>query len=43
SQYMPLQYLAVRNNGLENSPKSLVLHHIMQVTSRYADACFKQQ
>ncbi|MBB1416057.1 MULTISPECIES: D-tagatose-bisphosphate aldolase, class II, non-catalytic subunit [unclassified Pseudoalteromonas] len=43
SQYMPLQYLAVRNNTLQNSPKSLVLHHIMQVTSRYADACFKQQ
>ncbi|NMM40633.1 D-tagatose-bisphosphate aldolase, class II, non-catalytic subunit [Pseudoalteromonas arctica] len=42
SQYMPLQYLAVRNNTLQNSPKSLVLHHIMQVTSRYADACFKQ-
>lgn len=43
SQYMPLQYLAVRNQSVQNSPKSLVLHHIMQVTSRYADACFKQQ
>ncbi|MDN3378742.1 MULTISPECIES: D-tagatose-bisphosphate aldolase, class II, non-catalytic subunit [unclassified Pseudoalteromonas] len=43
SQYMPLQYLAIRNGSLENNPKSLVLHHIMQVTSRYADACFKQQ
>ncbi|MEM5549227.1 D-tagatose-bisphosphate aldolase, class II, non-catalytic subunit [Pseudoalteromonas neustonica] len=42
SQYMPLQYLAVRNKTLQNNPKSLVLHHIMQVTSRYADACFKQ-
>lgn len=43
SQYMPLQYLAVRNDGLENTPKSLVLHHVMQVTNRYAAACFKQQ
>ena len=42
SQYMPLQYLAVRNKTLENNPKALVIHHIMQVTSRYADACFKQ-
>lgn len=43
SQYMPLQYAAVREGTLANNPRAMVLHHIMQVTARYADACWKQE
>jgi D-tagatose-1,6-bisphosphate aldolase subunit GatZ/KbaZ len=40
SQYLPIQYQAIRNAQLKKDAKSIVIHHIMQVTNRYAQACF---
>lgn len=42
SQFMPIQYKAVLNGALLNSPKDLVIHNIMQVTEAYAQACYHQ-
>ena len=39
SQYMPLQYSALRSGILEATPEALIRHHIMQVTGTYAAAC----
>ena len=38
-QYLPIQYAAVRNGELPAKPHDWVIHHIMQVTGAYADAC----
>lgn len=38
-QYMPLQYAAIREEGIPNDPKALVLHKIGEVLAQYADAC----
>ena len=38
SQFMPEQYWAVRNSGLDLDPESLIRHKIMEVTGIYADA-----
>lgn len=38
-QYMPVQYGAIREGSLDPNPRSLVLHHTMRVTDRYARAC----
>lgn len=43
SQYLPRQYAAIRAGELINHPRELVIHNIMQVTGRYAAACWKQQ
>ena len=42
SQYMPLQYAAIRAGQLDTRPKSLIRHHVMQVTNCYARACLPQ-
>lgn len=42
SQFMPCQYLAVMNDNLENKPRQLVVHRIMQVTNAYSKACSPQ-
>ena len=39
SQFLPAQYLAVRDGDLPSRPKELALHRIMQVTSVYSAAC----
>ncbi len=39
SQFMPVQYDAVRNKQIQADPESLVKHKIMQVTQVYSDAC----
>ncbi len=39
SQYLPLQYEAVRAGTLENLPAALIEHHIRGVLRVYADAC----
>ncbi|MCX7015206.1 MAG: class II D-tagatose-bisphosphate aldolase, non-catalytic subunit [Candidatus Sumerlaeota bacterium] len=39
SQFLPVQYDAVRSGRVENTPKALVLDKIMEVTARYAFAC----
>ena len=39
SQYLPLQYAAVRDGRLANQPRALVLDGIAQVLRHYADAC----
>lgn len=41
SQFMPVQYDAVRNKEIQADPESLVKHKIMQVTKVYSDACAK--
>jgi D-tagatose-1,6-bisphosphate aldolase subunit GatZ/KbaZ len=38
-QYLPVQYQAVREGRLANTPRDLVLHKIMEVTGIYARAC----
>lgn len=43
SQYMPVQYSAVRSGELEATPRSLIRHHIMQVTDCYAAACWRNK
>ena len=43
SQYLPRQYAAVRAGDLANHPRELVIHNVMQITGRYAAACWKQQ
>jgi len=39
SQYMPLEYEAVRNGQIENRPEQLIQHHIQHVLKQYARAC----
>lgn len=39
SQFLPVQYEAVRNKEIQADPESLVKHKIMQVTGVYASAC----
>ena len=41
SQYMPLQYAAVRAGELQPTAENLIRHHIMQVTDCYAAACWR--
>lgn len=38
SQYMPLQYQAIRNNHIKNTPLELIHHKIMEVTTLYSNA-----
>ena len=39
SQYLPLEYEAVRAGRIESSPEQLIRHHIRKVLCVYADAC----
>jgi D-tagatose-1,6-bisphosphate aldolase subunit GatZ/KbaZ len=39
SQYLPLQYAAIRDGRLQNEPRALVLDAVAQVLRHYADAC----
>jgi D-tagatose-1,6-bisphosphate aldolase subunit GatZ/KbaZ len=39
SQYLPVQYAAVREGALANDPRELVLDAIGQVLREYAQAC----
>ena len=39
SQYLPIQYEAVRRGALANMPKHLIHHKIMEVMKGYAYAC----
>jgi D-tagatose-1,6-bisphosphate aldolase subunit GatZ/KbaZ len=39
SQYLPLQYAAIRDGRLKNDPREIVLDGISQVLSHYAHAC----
>jgi D-tagatose-1,6-bisphosphate aldolase subunit GatZ/KbaZ len=39
SQYLPLQYAAIRDGRLKNDPRDIVLDGVLQVLRHYADAC----
>jgi D-tagatose-1,6-bisphosphate aldolase subunit GatZ/KbaZ len=39
SQYLPLQYAAIRDGRLNNDPRELVLDGVANVLRHYADAC----
>jgi D-tagatose-1,6-bisphosphate aldolase subunit GatZ/KbaZ len=39
SQYLPIQFEAIRQGNALNSPEGLIRHKIQEVTSRYAYAC----
>jgi len=43
SQYLPVQYEAIRQGHVASSPESLIRHKIMEVTSCYAHACRASQ
>ena len=39
SQYLPVQYEAVRAGKLRPSPRDLAIHNVLRVTSEYSRAC----
>ncbi len=39
SQYLPLQYAAIRDGRLRNDPRDVVLDGVSQVLRHYAHAC----
>lgn len=39
SQYLPLQYAAIREGRLNNDPRDLALDAVMQVLGHYDRAC----
>ena len=39
SQYLPVQYAAIRDGRLKNDPREIVLDGVSQVLRHYADAC----
>jgi D-tagatose-1,6-bisphosphate aldolase subunit GatZ/KbaZ len=39
SQYLPVEYEALRNGEIVNSPEPLIHHHIRRVLKQYAYAC----
>jgi D-tagatose-1,6-bisphosphate aldolase subunit GatZ/KbaZ len=39
SQYLPLQYAAIRDGRLKNDPREMVLDGVSQALRHYADAC----
>lgn len=43
SQYLPLQYEAIRAGELEAAPEPMIQHHIRRVLRVYADACAVRQ
>jgi len=40
SQYMPLEYYAIRTGQIQNTPMALIHHKVMEVTRIYAAACY---
>jgi D-tagatose-1,6-bisphosphate aldolase subunit GatZ/KbaZ len=43
SQYLPLEYEAIRAGELHAAPERMVQHHIRRVLRLYADACAVKQ
>jgi D-tagatose-1,6-bisphosphate aldolase subunit GatZ/KbaZ len=43
SQFLPHQYVALRDGTISNRPEDLIRHRIMEVTSDYAYACRVRQ
>jgi len=43
SQYLPLEYEAIRNGDLQAVPERMIQHHIRRVLRVYADACSTKQ
>ena len=41
SQYMPLQYQAIRQGLIKRDAKSLIIHHITLVLTDYSNACYE--
>ncbi|MDP9066315.1 MAG: D-tagatose-bisphosphate aldolase, class II, non-catalytic subunit [Pseudomonadota bacterium] len=39
SQYLPLQYAAIRDGRLENAPRELILDGVARILRQYANAC----
>jgi D-tagatose-1,6-bisphosphate aldolase subunit GatZ/KbaZ len=39
SQYLPLEYEAIRSGELQALPEPMIRHHIRRVLRVYADAC----
>ena len=39
SQYLPVQYEAVRAGALDNQPADLIRHRVLEVATTYASAC----
>ena len=39
SQYLPVQYAAIRDGRLKNDPREMVLDGVERVLRHYADAC----
>jgi len=39
SQYLPLEYEAIRAGELQATPEQMISHHIQRVLRVYADAC----
>jgi D-tagatose-1,6-bisphosphate aldolase subunit GatZ/KbaZ len=39
SQYLPIQYAAIRDGRLMNDPRQIVLDGVSQVLRQYANAC----
>ncbi|MGL4703420.1 MAG: class II D-tagatose-bisphosphate aldolase non-catalytic subunit, partial [Raoultella sp.] len=39
SQYMPLQYIKVREGDLKAEPRELILDHIQDILQQYHAAC----
>ena len=43
SQYLPLEYGAIRGGKLSAAPEQMIQYHIRQVLRVYADACSGKQ
>jgi len=39
SQYLPLEYAALRAGNLQAEPKAMIQHHVRDVLRGYAGAC----
>lgn len=42
SQYLPLQYAAIRNGNLSSDPRAIVHHYIGETLKSYSRACFAE-
>ncbi|WP_441257484.1 D-tagatose-bisphosphate aldolase, class II, non-catalytic subunit [Vibrio sp. Vf1514] len=43
SQYLPNQARAIAQQQIANHPAEIIIHKIMEVTQRYADACYRNE
>ena len=39
SQYLPAQYMAIRNGAIKNSPREILMHKVEEVLEQYSSAC----